>query len=176
LTADFSTWLSTQSRSTSELDLPSLDIINVGLGGLEAHDLRVSVNLEGHLTMIMMGSFEKQIQEGMMIVQMMIAMMLIFDAEKVHEASEEEECNESLVDSNECGRNDGSDTDKLLNVDLEDEIPTHINADAGDDDGKLPKNVWNKMYQNGNMWARNSYGKVSIAEGTCLWIKISGTS
>jgi len=72
------------------------------------------------------------------------------DAENMHEASEEEDCNESLVDSDECGRNDGSDADVLLNVDLEDQIPTHINADAEDDDGNPIKNVWRKMYQNGN--------------------------
>ncbi|KAJ8423535.1 hypothetical protein Cgig2_006627 [Carnegiea gigantea] len=110
-----------------------------GLEGLEAYDLRVSVNIKGHLTIIMMGSFEKEIQEGMLIVQMMIAIMLIFDAEKVHEVSEEEECNESLVASNECGNNDGSDADELLN-----RMKYLHYADAGDDDGKLTKNE-NKM-------------------------------
>jgi len=31
--------MSTQPGLTSQLDVPSLDIINVGLGGLEAYDL-----------------------------------------------------------------------------------------------------------------------------------------
>ncbi|KAJ8423571.1 hypothetical protein Cgig2_013324 [Carnegiea gigantea] len=57
-----------------------------------------------------------------------------FDAETMHEASEEKQCNQSLVDSDECGSNDGSDTDELLNANLEDEIPRYIDANAEDDD------------------------------------------
>ncbi|KAJ8428380.1 hypothetical protein Cgig2_011137 [Carnegiea gigantea] len=65
-----------------------------------------------------------------------------FDAEDMQEASkEEEECDKSLVDSYGSGSNDGSNVDELLNVDLEEEIPRHIDADAEDEDGNPTENV-----------------------------------
>ena len=62
------------------------------------------------------------------------------------------------------GSNLYMESDELLNVDLEDKIPRHIDTDDEDEDGKPTENVWNKMYQNENMWPRNSDGKVCIAE------------
>jgi len=83
----------------------------------------------------------------------------------VQEGDGEEGCSESLVDSAENDSNDGSDVDGFENVDAWDEIPRHIDAEGEDDDGNPTKNLWNKMYKNGNMWVRNSDGKVSIAVG-----------
>jgi len=39
--------------------------------------IEISINLEGYLTMIMMGSFGKEVQEGLMIVILMAVLMLI---------------------------------------------------------------------------------------------------
>ncbi|KAJ8444478.1 hypothetical protein Cgig2_024042 [Carnegiea gigantea] len=164
LAVDLSAYLSSQPRSTSQLELPSLDA-NVGLGGLEAYDLRdlchprrvSNYDYNGECWEGSSGEMNDSDSDNSLDVD--------FDAEDLEEASEEEECNESLVHSDENDSNDGSDADDLLNVDLENEIPGHIDADAEDKDGNSIENVWNKMYQNGNMWARNSDGKVSIAEG-----------
>ena len=54
-----------------------------------------------------------------------------------------------MVNLNESGSNDESDVDEILNIDLKDEIPRHIDADAEDEDGNPTENMWNKMYQNG---------------------------
>ena len=69
----------------------------------------------------------------------------------MQEASEEEECDESWVDLDESGSNDRSNAGGLLNVDLEDEIPRHIDANAENEDGNPTKNVCNKTYQNRNI-------------------------
>ncbi|KAJ8445942.1 LOW QUALITY PROTEIN: hypothetical protein Cgig2_009871 [Carnegiea gigantea] len=87
----------------------------------------------GYLTMIMMESFGKAVQEGLMIVILMIVLIYA-------RASEEECCDESWVDLDKSGSNDGSNAGRLLNVDLEDEIPRHIDANAENEDGNPTKN------------------------------------
>ena len=73
-----------------------------------------------------------------------------FDVEN-EQLNTEEDCSESLVDLDDHGSIDDSDADELLQAALEGEIPRNIFANAEDDDGNPTENVWNKMYENGNM-------------------------
>ncbi|KAJ8432528.1 hypothetical protein Cgig2_030320 [Carnegiea gigantea] len=136
LTIDLSAYLSSQLKSTSQLDLPSLDAINVGLGGLEAYDLRDLRQPRGASDYDYDGEFWED---------------NLGRIDDLMTTSEKEECNESLVDLNENGSNDESDADEILNIDLDDEIPRHIDADAEDEDGNPTENMRNKILQENKM-------------------------
>ncbi|KAJ8427848.1 hypothetical protein Cgig2_012548 [Carnegiea gigantea] len=135
LTVDLSEYLSAQPISTSQLHLPSLDTINKHM------ILEISVNLEGYLTMVMMGSFGKVVREGLMIVILMTVLMLILMLKMYKRLLK----NKHVMNLDVSGSNDESDADELLNVDLEDEIPRHTNVDAEDEDGNTTENEWNKI-------------------------------
>ncbi|KAJ8439682.1 hypothetical protein Cgig2_022210 [Carnegiea gigantea] len=141
LTIDLSAYLSSQPRSTSPLELPSLDAINVGLGRLRAYDLRDLSQPRGASDYDYNGEFWVGSSGGIDDSDYDDSLHVDFDAEDVEEASEEEEYNESLVVSDENGSNDGSDADDLLTVDSENEIPRHIDADAEDEDGNPIENT-----------------------------------
>ena len=85
---------------------------------------------------------------------------------------------ESLVDSDEVHDDDiDSDIKQFLHPTVEDDISKHIEvADVGDD-RLLTPSMWNKVYQDGSMWARNPDGKVSIKAGDIFvdkeqWAKV----
>ena len=146
------------------IDLSAYLSLDVGLDGLEAYDLRDLSQPTGtseydYDRELEVGTLEKadvSIEDDSEDAD--------FDVENEQNNSEED-YSESLVDSDDHGSTYHSDADELLQAALEEEIPRKISANAEDDDGNPTKNVWNKMYKNGNMWPRNSDGKVSIAEG-----------
>ncbi|KAJ8431021.1 hypothetical protein Cgig2_003836 [Carnegiea gigantea] len=157
LSVGMSAYLFSQTISTSQPEVPSLDAINVGLGGLEAYDLRDLSQPRGE--------FGEGSSNGDGDNDSDESVDPDFNVLDVQEGDGEEGCSESLVDSAENDSNDGSDVNGFENVDAWDEIPRHIDAEGEDDDGNPTKNLWNKMYENGNMWVRNSDGKVSIVVG-----------
>ncbi|KAJ8426534.1 LOW QUALITY PROTEIN: hypothetical protein Cgig2_003655 [Carnegiea gigantea] len=115
---DFSAYLSSKLGSRYQLDVPSLNAINVGLGGLEAYDLRDPSQYIGASSYDYGREFGEGNLGGVNESEDDDSLDANCDAKNMHEASEEEEWNESLVDSDECSRNDGSDADELLNADL----------------------------------------------------------
>ncbi|KAJ8435072.1 LOW QUALITY PROTEIN: hypothetical protein Cgig2_032963 [Carnegiea gigantea] len=105
---------------------PSTD---VDLRGLEAYDLRYfgQPTRESDYDYDYDGEGSKQ---GGKAVMMMIVKMLNLMEIRMRE---DQDCNESLVDSNEdCVSNDGCEANDVLNVELEDGIPRHIDADVED--------------------------------------------
>ncbi|KAJ8439594.1 hypothetical protein Cgig2_024181 [Carnegiea gigantea] len=125
--------------------------INVGLGGLEAYDLRDLSQPRGVSDYDYDREFEESSSSGNGESDSDDSVDLDFDVVDVQEGDGVEEFSESLVDSDENGSNDGSDVDEIENVDVGDEIPRHIDAEGEDDDGNPIENVWNKILQKNKM-------------------------
>ncbi|KAJ8448875.1 LOW QUALITY PROTEIN: hypothetical protein Cgig2_030731 [Carnegiea gigantea] len=132
LTIDLFAYLSSQPGSTSHLDLPSLDAIDKQIV------LEILVNLEGVFDYDYDGELWEGSLGGIDDGDSDDSLDADLDAE---DTFEEEECNGSLVDSDESGSNDGSYANELLNVDLENEIPRHIDVAAEDKDRNPTENV-----------------------------------
>ncbi|KAJ8441140.1 hypothetical protein Cgig2_006969 [Carnegiea gigantea] len=147
LTVDLSAYLFYQTTSTSQPEVPSLDAINVGLGGLEAYDLRDLSQPKGVSDYDYDREFRESSSSGNGESDSNDSVDPDFDIVDVQEGDGEEECTESLVDSYENGSNDGSDVDEIENVDVGDEIPRHIDAEGEDDDGNPTKNGLVKGFQ-----------------------------
>ena len=61
------------------------------------------------------------------------------------------------------GQSSDSDIEDVNNPSIEDEIPRQIYTGNVDDDKNPYFNLWSKMYQNSNTWARNSDGSILVA-------------
>ncbi|KAJ8422473.1 hypothetical protein Cgig2_016075 [Carnegiea gigantea] len=64
-----------------------------------------------------------------------------------------------------CDEFGASDLEDVNNPAVEDEIPRQLNTGNVNDDGNPYFNLWSKMYQNGNMWATNPNGSISVTVG-----------
>ncbi|KAJ8435555.1 hypothetical protein Cgig2_015410 [Carnegiea gigantea] len=160
---------SCQPSKSSQHILESLEDIDVGLGGLSSYDLRSL----SHLTSA--SHYDAGCDSG------------LDDKDEEESGSDEEETDaesedsidsevgseggfdgtdDLLVDSDEVHDNDiDSDIEQFLHPTVEDDIPKHIEVADVDDDGLPTLSMWNKVYQNGSMWAKNPDGKVSIKAG-----------
>jgi len=58
-----------------------------------------------------------------------------------------------------------NDVHESLHSYLEDEVLRNIGTSDFNDDRNPSENYWNKIHQNGSMWARNANGKISINVG-----------
>lgn len=159
-----SSWNSAPKPKPSEE--PSLDDIDLGLGELHSYDLR-SLSKPSRKTEYEDnngggegGREENEVDDSVEDSS---------DDSDYHQSDEEadEEGDVmSLTDSGEMSWQDiDSDGDGTENADLEDEVPRLIDTSGHDDNGNPIENVWTKIYLNGNMWARNSNGTISISVG-----------
>ncbi|KAJ8437230.1 hypothetical protein Cgig2_012499 [Carnegiea gigantea] len=169
---------SCQPSKSSQPILESLEDIDVDQGGLSSYDLRSL----SHLTSA--SHYDAGYESG------------LEDKDEDESGSNEEETDadsedntdsevgseggsgESLVDSDEVHDDDiDSDIEQFLHPTVMDDISKHIEVADVDDDGLPTPSMWNKVYQDGSMWARNPDGKVSIKAGDMFvdkeqWAKV----